>query len=100
EAKVALGQGRDPGARAAFAPITTFEAAARAWHENREAVLDPGHASRLLTRLERDAFPAFGARDLRSITSADVLAMVRTVEARGALDVSRRLKQHVSQIYR
>ncbi|MFZ5795319.1 MAG: tyrosine-type recombinase/integrase [Pseudomonadota bacterium] len=100
EAKVALGQGRDPGARAASAPITTFEAAARAWHENREAVLDPGHASRLLTRLERDAFPAFGARDLRAITSADVLAMVRSVEARGALDVSRRLKQHVSQIYR
>ena len=61
EAKVALGQGRDPGARAASAPITTFEAA---------------------------------------ITSADVLAMVRSVEARGALDVSRRLKQHVSQIYR
>lgn len=26
--------------------------------------------------------------------------MVRAVEARGALDVSRRLKQHVSQIYR
>jgi integrase len=34
------------------------------------------------------------------VTSADVLAMVRAVEARGALDVSRRLKQHVSQIYR
>lgn len=43
---------------------------------------------RLLTRLERDAFPAFGKADLRSVTSADVLAMVRSVEARGALDVS------------
>lgn len=100
EAKMALGQGRDPGAKAAPAPVTTFEAAARAWHANRAASLDPGHAARLLTRLERDAFPAFGDRDLRAITSADVLAMVRTVEARGAVDVSRRLKQHVSQIYR
>jgi integrase len=100
EAKIALAQGRDPGGKAAPDPITTFEAAARAWHANREASLDPSHAARLLTRLERDAFPAFGGRDLRMITSVDVLAMVRTVEARGALDVSRRLKQHVSQIYR
>jgi integrase len=100
EAKIALAQGRDPGAKDTPNPTMTFEAAARAWHANREASLDPGHASRLLTRLERDAFPAFGDRDLRTITSADVLAMVRTVEARGALDVSRRLKQHVSQIYR
>lgn len=54
----------------------------------------------MLARLERDAFPAFGEADIRSVSSADVLAMIRRVEARGALDVSRRLKQHVSQIYR
>jgi integrase len=100
EAKIALAQGRDPGAKPTADPIKTFEAAARAWHANRESSLDASHASRLLTRLERDAFPAFRDRDLRTITSADVLAMVRSVEARGALDVSRRLKQHVSQIYR
>jgi integrase len=100
EAKVALGQGLDPGARGKPPAVTTFEQAARAWHANRLASLDVGHAARLLTRLERDAFPAFGKLDLESVTSADVLAMVRQVEARGALDVSRRLKQHVSQIYR
>jgi len=33
-----------------------------------------------------------GARDIRAVTSGDVLGMVRVVEARGALDVSRRLK--------
>ena len=42
-----------------------------------------GHASRLLIRLERDTFPALGNRDLRAVTSADVLATVRRVEARG-----------------
>jgi hypothetical protein len=78
----------------------TFEAVARDWYANRLSALDPGHAARLLTRLERDAFRLLGAKTLRSVTSADVLAMVRAVEARGALDVSRRLKQHVSQIYR
>ncbi|WP_227698603.1 tyrosine-type recombinase/integrase [Sphingomonas hengshuiensis] len=100
EAKVALGQGRDPGASNKTPAGKTFEEAARAWHENRLSNLDDGHAARLMTRLERDAFPVLGSRPLRAITSADVLAMVRTVEARGALDVSRRIKQHVSQIYR
>ncbi len=98
-AKVALGRGGDPGAKEKGPSVTTFEQAARAWHANRLASLDAGHASRLLTRLENDAFPLLGSLDLRCVTSADVLAMVRKVEARGALDVSRRLKQHVSQIY-
>jgi len=100
EAKVALGQGRDPGAKDVPVRGATFEEAARAWHANRLASLEPSHAERLMSRLERDAFPALGARQLKEITSADVLAMVRTVEARGALDVSRRLKQHVSQVFR
>jgi hypothetical protein len=57
EAKVALGEGRDPGARDAPARGTTFEEAARAWHANRLSSLEPSHAERLMTRLERDAFP-------------------------------------------
>lgn len=99
EAKLALAEGRDPGAKERLPVVMTFETAARAWHKNRLDALDAGHAARLLARLERDAFPAFGKSDLRAVTSADVLAMLRAVEARGALDVSRRLKQHVSQIY-
>lgn len=99
-AKLELAAGRDPGAKITRRPGMTFEKAAREWHKNREASLDAGHAARTLARLERDAFPALGKTDLRAVTSADVLAMVRSVEARGALDVSRRLKQHVSQIYR
>jgi integrase len=99
-ARLELAAGRDPGAKAERKPAMTFEKAARAWHENREASLDAGHAARTLARLERDAFPALGKTDLRAVTAAEVLSMVRSVEARGALDVSRRLKQHVSQIYR
>ena len=35
----------------------------------------------------------------RSGLAPDVLAMVRKIEARGALDISRRAKQGVSQIF-
>jgi len=100
EAKLLLADGLDPGAKVAAPTAMTFEAAARAWHTNRTSSLNPGHADRILARLSRDAFPAFGKKSMRAVTSADVLAMVRSVEARGALDVSRRLKQHVGQIYR
>jgi class 3 adenylate cyclase len=100
EAKVPLTERRDPGARTPKPAARTFEAVARDWYANRLCALDAGHAARLLTRLERDAFPMLGARDIRAVTSGDVLGMARVVEARGALDVSRRLKQHVSQICR
>lgn len=98
EAKLALARGEDPGPKA-LSPVTSFEAAARAWHGNRASGLEPGHAARILSRLERDVFPSLGQRDLKAITAGDVLTMLRAVEARGALDVSRRLRQHVSQVY-
>jgi integrase len=98
EAKLALARGQDPGPKAA-SPVTSFEAAARAWHGNRATGLEPGHAARILSRLERDVFPSLGQRDLKDITAGNVLSMLRAVEARGALDVSRRLRQHVSQVY-
>lgn len=68
----------------------TFEQAARVWHTHRLAALDKGHAERLMARLERDAFPALGRIDLKAVTAADMLAMVRSVEARGALNVRAR----------
>ncbi|AXB79166.1 integrase arm-type DNA-binding domain-containing protein [Novosphingobium sp. P6W] len=100
KAKIALSDGLDPGAGNETRKGKTFEQVARAWHANRLFGLDNAHASRLLRRLERDAFPVIGAIDVRKVTSAQVLEMLRSVEARGALDVSRRIKQHVSQIYR
>lgn len=99
EAKLALARGEDPGPKAVAQKGITLETAARAWHQNRMDSLEPSHASRILARLGRDVFPVLGQKALKDITAADVLAMLRIVEARGALDVSRRIKQHVSQIF-
>lgn len=74
-ARIALAAGRDPGARAEGRAAMSFEKVARAWHAHRAAVLDAGHAARILARLERDAFPAFGRTDIRKVTSTDVLAI-------------------------
>jgi len=78
----------------------SFEEIARAWHENRESGLDPAHAGRVLRRLERDAFPDLGEKAITEITVPQILGVIRTVEARQALDVSRRLKQSIGQVFR
>ena len=104
EARLLLEEGTDPSALRKQAPEPalpqTFEEIARAWHANRESALGPAHAMRVLNRLERDAFPDIGDRAITELTAPDILAMIRKVEARGALDVSRRLKQCTSQIFR
>lgn len=106
EAKAQLANGVDPGAARAEEPAAkrrppeTFEAIARAWHANRAEGLDATHAGRVLRRMERDAFPAIGDKLITEISAPDILEMIRTVEQRGALDISRRLKQSTSQVFR
>lgn len=101
EAKAKLKEGVDPGVSLARhdAP-TTFEPIARAWHANRAESLDAAHASRVIRRMERDAFPALGARPIDEIDAPEILEVIRVVEARGALDISRRLKQGIGQVFR
>jgi integrase len=104
DAKALLAEGLDPGeARSASSEgqrPRTFEAIARDWHANREEGLNEAHGKRVLSRMERDVFPAIGDRPIAEITAPEILEMIRTVEARGALDISRRLKQSVSQVFR
>jgi len=101
-AKAMLVEGKDPMEnRSEIKPeeAETFRAVAKRWHKNRESALDPAHATRVWSRLERDVFPALGDKLMHEITPPDVLAMVRRIEARGALDISRRAKQGVGQIF-
>jgi len=100
-AKALLADGKDPGqSRAEMNPEKgeTFLVVAQRWHANRASALDPAHAQRVWSRLERDVFPVLGSKLMHEITPPDVLAMVRKIEARGALDISRRAKQGVGQI--
>jgi integrase len=105
DAKALLAKGIDPGEekkakKRLQAPLELFEPVARAWHANRVAELDEAHAVRVMSRMERDVFPALGKRDIKSITAPEVLEVVRLVEARGALDISRRVKQGIGQVFR
>lgn len=101
-AKAILAEGRDPmKSKAELTPGggEHFRSVAERWHENRKSALDPAHAARVWSRLERDVFPFLGKKLMQEITPPDVLEMVRKIEARGALDISRRAKQGVGQVF-
>lgn len=103
EARACIAEGRDPGvvqAEEQQAAERTFEMVARDWHANRAGGLNAAHAQRVISRMERDVFPAIGHRPLTEITVPEILDMIRKIEARGALDISRRANQCVSQVYR
>jgi integrase len=102
KAKHTLSLGKDPMAGLidpAASTDLTFEMVARRWHDNRKDSLDAAHATRVWSRLERDILPALGNLEINAIAAPEVLSMVRRIEARGALDISRRAKQTVGQVY-
>jgi integrase len=96
-----LATGRDPRLELSREGSSqTFEAAAQLWHDNRQHTLDQAHSARILARLDRDVLPFLGSRCIRSIEPPDVLAVLRGIKARGALEICRRAKQNISQIFR
>lgn len=105
DTKALIDAGCDPaetrrGAKRLAASPDFFEPVALAWHANRVDGFSPAHADRVLSRLERDVFPVLGKRPIRYIAVPGVLDVIRTVEACGALDNSRRLKQNIGQMFR
>lgn len=101
-AKALLAEGKDP-MKAKGEVISengdTFYMVAKRWHENRQSALNPAHAERVWSRMERDVFPSLGQRPINEITAPEVLEMIRRIETRGALDISRRAKQGVGQVF-
>ena len=77
-----------------------FEIIAREWHARFLSTWTPGHADTILKRLERDVFPWVGARPIDEIEAPDVLAVLRRVESRGALETAHRIKTICGQVFR
>ncbi|QUT04341.1 integrase arm-type DNA-binding domain-containing protein [Sphingobium phenoxybenzoativorans] len=98
----AMAAGRDIWREIKESPVQTlkFEAIARTWHRDREHVLNPFYASRLMQRLELDIFPMLGGEIITRITPFQVLATLRKIEERGALTMALQLKRTVGKIFR
>lgn len=107
EARRLLANGIDPGIERKVQKAATveraansFEAVAREWFARQSPSWAKSHADKIIARLEKDVFPWLGGRAIAEIKAPEVLAVLRRVEARGALDTSHRVHQNCGQVFR
>jgi integrase len=106
EARRQVAHGIDPGAvrkaqkQAEAEETETFEVIAREWHTKFTQTRAPGHAVKLLSALKRDLFPWIGARPLKELKAPELLATLRCIESRGALETAHRMRGLLGQIFR
>ena len=88
-------------ADAGLPPEGSFEAVAREWLATvHDAKTTEGHATRTRIRMEQDLFPWIGRRPLAAIDAPELLACLRRVEARGAIETAHRVKYAAGQVFR
>ena len=107
DARRLLREGRDPRLelqRARHARKVghenTFEMFARSWHEQQKDRWKPVHADDVITSMERDLFPTIGAFPVKDIDEGLMLAALREVERRGAIETAHRLRQRAERVFR
>lgn len=70
------------------------------WYQARIGSWTPSHAAKILRRFEIDVLPLLGNRPIKEITAPELLATIRIVENRGAIDIAHRILQTCGQIFR
>lgn len=106
-AKKKLLDGIDPGEEKRMEKITkkisasnSFESIALKWFEYWGKQKSPRHADYVLRRLQLDVFPQIGHLPISEIKAIDIVALIKKIEARGALDIAKRNFQTCGQIFR
>jgi integrase len=86
-------------AKAALA-VNTFEAVAREWLTKTSATRMETTQRKISTWLEKDVITYIGKKPISTLGPRDVLAALRKMEFRGALDSVQRVKQICGQVFR
>jgi integrase len=106
EARKQIANGLDPSERRRTAKALaqqqdadSFEAVAREWMAKKGQHWVESHRSKVLLRLSNDVFHWIGRTPISDIKAGDLLAVLRRVENRGAVDSARRILQNCSQVF-
>jgi len=107
DARALIARGLDPSAerkkqKAIKVQIAanTFEAISREWLEKAGAIWADSHRDRVTRRLERDIFPVIGKRPITDITVPELLAVLKRIEDREAIDTAHRALGNCGKIFR
>ncbi|MBN2516779.1 MAG: site-specific integrase [Deltaproteobacteria bacterium] len=60
----------------------------------------PSHSSKILSALRRDVFPWIGTQPIKELKAPELLAVLRRIETRGALDTAHRVRGIMGRIFR
>lgn len=77
-----------------------FRDVAREWWERKMLQGNRVYAAESWERLEREVMPDLGHRTMKRIPPPVILTLLRRIEARGTIPTARKVKSHVSQIFR
>jgi integrase len=91
QARAARDEIRNHGGARVTAP--TLEAVTREWLSRQTPLWKPHHAADVLESLTREVWPVLGAKPIDEIDAPAILAVLRPVEARGAVELAHRLRQ-------
>jgi integrase len=86
--------------KSTIADADTFKVTALEWYAMKLDSWSSHYAIREKRNLEKDLFPFLGARRISDIEAIELLATVRRVEERGALDVAHRVLTTAGQVWR
>lgn len=105
EARELIAQGIDPSAakqaeKASRAAAEAFETVAREWFETQRGEWVDSHADKIIRRMERDVFPWIGKRPIAEIAAPEILAALRRIESRGAIETAHRALTNVGQVFK
>lgn len=105
-AKVRLAQGVDPSdqkradkSTAAHAAATTVEAVALEFLTLKKDSWSEAHYTRESRNIHKDLIPWLGKRPIADVTPPELLAVLRKVEARGAIESAKRVKVTASGVW-
>jgi integrase len=78
----------------------SFASIAGDWLEHWQDGKSPRHVDSTRRRLDTNILPSLGALQITAIDAPDIVAMVRTIEARGAREIAKRAMETTGQIFR
>lgn len=106
DARNLLANGQDPSAakqeqklQAKIAAANSFEAVATEWL-TKQTTWTPSNREKIESMLRRDLYPWLGSRPMSDITPPELLAVLRRIESRGALESAHRARSLCGQVFR
>lgn len=78
---------------------TTFKVVAERWRLAQAPRWSPVHQRKVQQRLDRDVYPEFGSLPLIDIDGPIVVRALEKIEARGAIDTAKRIRQDISAVF-